>query len=233
MIDFPRTVHAGMRGRDIYVYKRALRKWETLHDFEHNILFPVRTGVFTSGMVPTVKAFQHKNELHADGWIGPRTYERLYHLIDAYGRVQLARYNRLHPGFIAGYPLRTTARYSVIGCPYEGTHTLGNWESDRAVDIACPTGTPVVAIWAGTIGSQWGPLDTTSPQLLGLRAHLLRADGEEAYYAHCSRLTAPPGTHLKAGQLLGYSGEANGVQHLHFATKIGRPENEIGQPGVC
>jgi murein DD-endopeptidase MepM/ murein hydrolase activator NlpD len=119
------------------------------------------------------------------------------------------------------YPLAVHGE--VIGLPYQGSHTLfGNWESDNAVDIAVPTGTPVYAVADGTIGDQIGSLDSTDPHLEGLRVHLVTGDNE-FYYAHLSQLVVQPGEHVQKGQLIGYSGEANGVQHLHFACKVGSP----------
>lgn len=117
----------------------------------------------------------------------------------------------------------------IIGTPYSGTHTLGNWESDNAVDIAVPVGTPLYATTDGTIGSQFGSLGSSSSRMAGLRLHL---DGpqESFYYAHLSRF-APgiaPGTRVRAGQLLGFSGSANGVSHLHFASEHRDPRSWLG-----
>jgi murein DD-endopeptidase MepM/ murein hydrolase activator NlpD len=114
----------------------------------------------------------------------------------------------------------------IIGRPYQGTHRRGNWESDNAVDVRLPLGTPVYAVASGTIGPQFGPLPGAAgdPRLAGLRLHLVGA-GTEFYYAHLSRF-APgiaPGVHVEAGQLLGYSGQAAGVPHLHFAVRDGSP----------
>lgn len=115
---------------------------------------------------------------------------------------------------------------SLIGMPYQGTHTLGNWESDRACDIALPVGTPMLACFAGEIGPQFGPLDSNNPRLAGLRLHVIRADKkDESYYAHLSKF-APgisPGDQVKAGDLIGFSGMANGVAHLHWALEVGWP----------
>lgn len=124
------------------------------------------------------------------------------------------------------YPLGK--RGKIIGVPYQGTHTMyGNWESDNAVDIAAPVGTPVYAVADGTIGSQIGALNSSDPHLLGLRVHLV-TQGNEFYYAHLSRLVVKAGQHVKAGQLLGYSGEANGVAHLHFASENADPRSILG-----
>lgn len=120
------------------------------------------------------------------------------------------------------YPL---ARYGkVIGTPYRGTHTMyGNWESDNAVDLAVPVGTPVYAVADGTVGSQIGPLNSSDPRLGGNRLHLVTG-GNEFYYAHLSRLAVRAGQRVRSGQLLGYSGSANGTAHLHIASRRGSPE---------
>ncbi len=120
-----------------------------------------------------------------------------------------------------GYPLGKTGK--LIGTPYSGTHTLGNWESDNAIDLGVPKGTPVYATEDGTIGSQIGSLGAASgSRFAGLRLHLASAKNEW-YYAHLEKLSVHAGEHVRAGQLLGYSGEANGVQHLHIASKHGSP----------
>lgn len=125
------------------------------------------------------------------------------------------------------YPAATRGR--IIGTPHSGTHTLGNWESDNAVDISLPQGTPIYATTGGTIGSQFGALNSSSPRMAGLRLHL---DGptDSFYYAHLSRF-APgiaPGVQVHAGQLLGFSGVANGVAHLHFASERQDPRTYAG-----
>jgi murein DD-endopeptidase MepM/ murein hydrolase activator NlpD len=128
---------------------------------------------------------------------------------------------RVHGG--TDYPLGKKG--NVIGLPYQGTHTLGNWESDNAVDLGVPKGTPVYAVAAGTIGSQIGSLGEGG-QFAGLRLHLMTKHNEY-YYAHLSKLSVHAGEHVKKGALLGYSGEANGVQHLHFARRRGDPRKRI------
>lgn len=121
------------------------------------------------------------------------------------------------PGARRSPPLPGSPR--IIGTPYSGTHTRGNWESDNAVDLATPVGTPVLAVRAGVIGSRIGALSSGDPALAGLRVNLAMADGGGAYYAHLSRLVVRAGQRVVAGQVLGYSGSANGVAHLHFAVE--------------
>lgn len=118
--------------------------------------------------------------------------------------------------------------YKLIGWPGMGTHSWvwppDNWESDNANDGACKRGTPLVAVADGTIGQAFGPLSDPNPRFHGIRLHLVVADNE-VYYAHLID-TAPgirPGARVTQGQLLGHSGDANGVEHLHVALKYGDP----------
>lgn len=120
------------------------------------------------------------------------------------------------------YPLGR--RGKLIGVPHSGTHTLGNWQSDNAVDLRVPEGTPVYAATSGTI-TRAGPLGVSGSRFAGDRVEI---DGKRSsWYGHLSRLTVREGERVKAGDLIGYSGSANGVPHLHFATKQGDPRRYL------
>lgn len=123
-----------------------------------------------------------------------------------------------------GYPLG--AHGKIIGTPNSGTHTLGNWQSDNAIDIAVPVGTPVFAVTDGVIGSRIGSLGKGG-RFAGLRV-TVQGKGDAFYYAHLSKLMVKAGQRVKRGQLIGYSGSANGVAHLHFGAESGDPRNIIG-----
>lgn len=127
-----------------------------------------------------------------------------------------------------GFDLPANATH-VIGTPYAGTHTVGNWESDNALDIAMPKGSPIYAVADGKIGSQFGSLDSGNPRFAGLRLHL-QTKGNEFYYAHLSRFAKGivPGMQVKKGQIIGYSGVANGVAHLHIGAEKGNPLSLFG-----
>lgn len=134
----------------------------------------------------------------------------------------------------APWPFPPGTRYALNGCPYQGTHNRGNWESDNAIDLNVAWGTPVLAVWDGVIGPEWGYLSSSNPALLGARLHIKRADGMDSYYAHLSRLDVRPGTHVKRGQQIGRSGSANGVAHLHFSvTPPLRPQAVLLHPDWC
>jgi murein DD-endopeptidase MepM/ murein hydrolase activator NlpD len=149
------------------------------------------------------------------------------------------------PPFV--YPLGR--RGTLIGVPGVGTHSWteppNNWQSDNAVDLGVPIGTKVVAVSAGVIDPRIGPLSLTaahneegethdwtpesagpldSGRFAGLRCYV-NTSSDSFYYAHCSKLVVSAGQHVKAGQLLGYTGEANSVAHLHFARQSGDPRD--------
>lgn len=129
-------------------------------------------------------------------------------------------------GGVAGQPVPFKGQ--LLGMPGSGTHSWtegpNNWESDNAIDVPLPYGTPIRAVADGVIGSEFGPLNSSNPRMAGLRLHL-NTKGNEYYYAHLSRF-APglkPGSRVKAGQIIGWSGAANGVNHLHFGQERGNP----------
>jgi murein DD-endopeptidase MepM/ murein hydrolase activator NlpD len=95
-----------------------------------------------------------------------------------------------------------------------------SWEHLNGKDILCPEGTPVYAVADGDISGGFGASSSKNAQLQGQRLHIKTADNT-FFYAHLSKL-APgiqPGAHVHKGQLIGYSGVAGGVAHLHFAAE--------------
>ncbi len=130
-------------------------------------------------------------------------------------RTQASRHKFIFP---------TQPKGRLIGFPGVGTHSYyyppNNWESDSSYDIGVPVGTKIVAVADGRIGPEFGPLPDPASRFHGIRLHLETADNE-FYYAHLSS-TFPgvhPGAHVKQGDILGASGSANGVAHLHIGMK--------------
>lgn len=114
----------------------------------------------------------------------------------------------------------------IIGTPYHGTHTLGNWQSDNAIDIALHPGTPIYAesdgviVNPGTVGG--GGPGNGSGRFDGYKT-TLQGPGNSWWYGHLQKLVVGAGDHVKRGQLIGYSGSANGVAHLHLGQMHGSP----------
>lgn len=127
--------------------------------------------------------------------------------------------NLYHPLGGQGHIMQTPADHAK--------RPIGNWQSERAVDIKVPMGTPVYAVADGVISpGRWGfgaPRNTAAV-FQGLKLHLIALDNKY-YYAHLSKLAEgiAPGAKVKKRDLLGYSGIANGAAHLHFGVEKGDP----------
>jgi murein DD-endopeptidase MepM/ murein hydrolase activator NlpD len=139
-------------------------------------------------------------------------------LPDDFAARRLERQTRPTAKFV--YP--AAIKVSLIGHPGGGTHswtvTPNNWQSDNAWDFAFPFGTPLVAVADGVIGDRIGPIsDDPNSRFGGLRCYLKTADNE-FYYAHLSKFApgTKAGAHVKQGDVLGFSGAASGVNHLHL-----------------
>lgn len=114
---------------------------------------------------------------------------------------------------------------------YEGgiaahmSRPLGNWQSDRAVDIRAKAGTPVYASRAGVIRGGFGDSGTTGT-VYGKRLNLY-SPHNAFFYQHLGRYGPGirPGAHVRKGQVLGYVGYFPGkpAPHLHFGVERGNP----------
>jgi murein DD-endopeptidase MepM/ murein hydrolase activator NlpD len=128
-------------------------------------------------------------------------------------------------GFSASYPIAKKGK--IIGTPYVGTHTLGNWQSDNAVDIGVKIGTPMVALQDGVVVKvRHHPQG--SGRFAGDQITIKGANGQMYFYAH-GKSSVKAGQKLAAGEEIGTTGSANGVAHLHFAVEKGDPRKVIGQ----
>lgn len=102
---------------------------------------------------------------------------------------------------------------------YFGRRNLGMGTAafHRGIDVAAPTGTPIVAARTGTVTfSGW------STSGYGNLVRIRHADGSETWYAHASRLLVSVGQHVSQGQriaLVGSTGLSTGP-HLHFELHV-------------
>lgn len=134
-----------------------------------------------------------------------------------------------HEGF-PGYPTGNVAGHYAV-------RQNDQWQTWRAVDLGIAHGTPVYAMFSGVISppntnySGYGGNSSSDPRMAGLRLHLVTDGGNAYYYAHLSRLIVKKGAKVKAGQVIGYSGTANGKAHLHLAGEQGDIEKLIIELG--
>jgi len=98
---------------------------------------------------------------------------------------------------------------------YYGPRNLGMGTSSfhRGIDIAAPTGTPVVAARSGTVTyAGW------STQGYGNLVRIRHADDSETWYAHFSSVSVSVGQYVSQGSVIGRVG-STGLStgpHLHF-----------------
>lgn len=115
-------------------------------------------------------------------------------------------------GFDAGFGRVLPRGMSVIGGGWRGQ---GN---HAGLDIAVPTGTPVLAANSGVIRSA-----SASPAgEMGIYAAVQHASGLVTRYLHFSQLLVSPGQHVGKGQEIGLSGNTglSTGPHLHFDIKV-------------
>ncbi|MGE4178076.1 MAG: M23 family metallopeptidase [Thermoleophilia bacterium] len=120
---------------------------------------------------------------------------------------------------VGGLATPTGGAGTLGGGPGEGTHSYtsypDNWQSDHAVDINLPFGSPLYAIDAGVIVRVGGDPADFSGRFGGAQLTVQSRD-DAYYYAHLSGIVVRDGERVALGQLIGFSGAANGTDHLHL-----------------
>jgi murein DD-endopeptidase MepM/ murein hydrolase activator NlpD len=127
----------------------------------------------------------------------------------------------LVPPFVAGeqYPVSQ-------GFQGERTHTTP--DSEFAIDIVMPVGTPVLAAQAGTVMDieedfNQGGIDRSKFVDKANHVRILHADGTMGLYAHLdlASVGVRPGGRIRAGQQIARSGNTgfSSGPHLHFAVQ--------------
>jgi murein DD-endopeptidase MepM/ murein hydrolase activator NlpD len=146
-------------------------------------------------------------------------------------KARRTRVARSAGGFI--YP--AAARVQLLGRPGQGTHSFSvapsNWQSDNAWDFAFRTGTPLLAVADGAIGSRIGPISSDPKSRFGGLRCYLETEDNEFYYAHLTSFAPATraGARVRQGDVIGFSGEASGVQHLHLGVRNWRAFQSIAE----
>lgn len=117
------------------------------------------------------------------------------------------------------YPLSSGSGFDG-GVADHMARAFGNWQSDNAVDIMCAVKTEVLAVDDGvipdvTVDSSYSP--GSNPN--GSSAYLQCSGGRQFWYTHMISLNVQAGDRVSKGDVIGLSGTANGVDHLHFAAE--------------
>ncbi|WP_156896804.1 M23 family metallopeptidase [Desulfovirgula thermocuniculi] len=127
-----------------------------------------------------------------------------------------------------GYHLPGEYGYFDGGVGLAMAPVAGKWEltgrfgEDRGdhvhmgIDLACPEGTPVLAVAPGRVRLSSSPAG-------GLEVWLYGEDGRTYYYAHLSGYAVSDGEPVSPGRVIGYvgsTGRSTGP-HLHFGVMVG------------
>jgi murein DD-endopeptidase MepM/ murein hydrolase activator NlpD len=124
-------------------------------------------------------------------------------------------------------PARHPPPGTLIGFPGQGSHSWtdppNNWQSDNAVDVWLFPGSPIFACERGVVSRTygWGLMDSNpASRFGGWRCHVEHPSGMVSFYTHLQRLHGRRGREVRRGALLGWSGFAACVPHLHFAVSL-------------
>lgn len=128
------------------------------------------------------------------------------------------------------YPLAVKGELGATPADH-ANRAFGNWMSDNAVDISVPVGTPVRAVADAVVYKTSGSAPNHSANPAGWTVYLRDKNGEEYSYMHLEEYNVKAGQKVKAGQVIGASGAANSVPHLHFAQKNGDPVQTVSGGG--
>lgn len=137
--------------------------------------------------------------------------------------------DRLGPSYRAstrdGVAYPTAKPGKIIGMPGGGTHSRSegpdNWQSDEAIDIAVPVGTTALAVVDGVIEKV--SIKPSGGGRFAGSSVTLRGKNNRFFYAHLSKVTVKQGQRVRQGDVIGRTGSAAGVAHLHFAQQRGNP----------
>jgi murein DD-endopeptidase MepM/ murein hydrolase activator NlpD len=126
----------------------------------------------------------------------------------------------------------TGGKGKPIGYPCVGTHTIGGWQSDNAVDIGVPMGTPLFAPEDGNVVKVKEKSDGCGGggQFAGTQV-TIQGQTTSFFFTHLCKVNVRTGQRVRAGQQVGQSGEANGAAHLHFAVQP--PANVCDYAGIA
>ena len=113
---------------------------------------------------------------------------------------------------------------SIFTLPVSGPITNPYSSSHPGIDFGVPVGTPVRATADGVISGQ-GLMGDGGNTII-----IQHSNGYESVYAHLSSFLLQPGTQVKQGEIIGFSGGAKGASgsgnstgpHLHFQLDKGK-----------
>lgn len=121
------------------------------------------------------------------------------------------------PNTVEGVTWLIPCNYTRFSSPfgYRIHPIYGDRRFHYGVDLAAPSGTPIIATRSGKV--TWTTYDSSS----GYYVVIDHGDGFESKYLHMTHYIVSPGQQVTAGQVIGYVGStgASTGPHLHFSIK--------------
>ncbi|HHX66090.1 MAG TPA: peptidoglycan DD-metalloendopeptidase family protein [Chloroflexi bacterium] len=110
-------------------------------------------------------------------------------------------------------PSGAQAGSGAFAWPMSGRLTQRYWEGHRAIDLAAPIGTPIVAADSGYVS-----VTQMSNTGYGRMIMIDHGNGYQTLYAHMSRFIVEPGQSVSRGEVIGYCGSTGRSTgpHVHF-----------------
>ena len=179
-------------------------------------------GASTAAAVLKFKLARPGHDLGETNRVGPRTYAALTGAATPTTSAKPRTAPVSHCGSTSGHTCKASATRGLY-CPVLGAYIGDGFGAPRSghshqgVDLMVPGGTPIHAVESGVIIKEgWqsnGALVITQ----------LGASGTGYYYGHNTSNTVHEGQHVRAGQIIGYSGDtgASGAFHVHFERRPG------------
>lgn len=110
---------------------------------------------------------------------------------------------------------------------------LGNWESDNAIDIFAPVGTPIYSLSDGTVSRVRA--SSSGPKIYGTQISVSGKDGyPNLFYTHTDNPQVSDGDPIRVGELLAYVGQPSTKEmppHLHLGIETGSLASLVSKSG--
>lgn len=120
-----------------------------------------------------------------------------------------------YDGGIFAWPLRG---YTTISSDYSSriSPISGQQENHNGIDIPAPIGTPIYAVYDGTV--EWAWLSSSAGNWMGI----YHGNGIYSVYMHMSAFAVSSGTYVHKGDLIGYVGSTGWSTgpHLHLSIRV-------------
>lgn len=218
--DFPRQIHNGDAGDDVYGHKRAMHRYLQTGDLDELEAKPIAVKRQAGdGFEALTKRAQHKARQPESGVYDERLYNELWRVraYDAKAENLVRKYNMQHPQLKICFPLPSNIICSVGGL-HETAGIPGNW----AKDWICAPGAPVLAVEKGTIIRLSGnpPSDDSmdAQGVYGWSVSFVSPAGYRYFVTHLGRREPlRVGQIVDVGEPLGFVGDQHyRPDHVHY-----------------